>query len=75
MARSATAQIGTALADGQIVVLDETRVESAGILGMKQCFLQFCLYAEQQSTIDLDQPILAALLDHLTAIAVGAAVR
>ena len=47
------------------MALDETRVESAGILGMKQCFLQFCLCSEKDFTVDPDHPILPALLDDL----------
>ena len=47
------------------MALDEAGVESAGILGMKQCFLQFCIRAQKQSTIDPDHPILPALLNDL----------
>ena len=50
----------------QIVALDETGVQGAGILRVKECFLQFRLCSEQQSPIDSDHPILPALLDDLT---------
>ena len=38
--RCATAKIGIALADGQIVALHKTGVQGGEILGVKKCFLQ-----------------------------------
>ncbi|MDA2935324.1 hypothetical protein MYX82_13425 [Acidobacteria bacterium AH-259-D05] len=48
------------------MTFNKAGVESAGILGKKKCFLQFCIRAKKESTIYQNHPILPALLDDLT---------
>jgi hypothetical protein len=63
--RCPTTQVGTALADHEIVAFDKTGVQGAGILGMQECLLQFSLGAKKESAIDANYTIPPAFLDHL----------